>query len=507
MLMAVLGLAAYLRLAHIGDNPGWYTDEATHLLIGQQLLKGRSQYLAINQSTLLFARLPLFEWLLAGMGSLFGLNMFTLRVFTAVLTLLTLILLTLIVWRTSRCRSLALLTALLFAIYPQAVIYDRFSFSYHLLTPLFLIALTAGWHYWQTSQPRYLIAFSLTAGLATLCDLWAITLLPLLGLIVWRRQWRDLWWSLPLALLPFGVYTAVSLLTYPAAFIFDLQFSLFRANAISLPAQMHTLAHNVTTILTQDVWFTLGLIGLFLMPSLPLRRLCLLFLLLPLVIIGRTAALYGLSSYYLIPVQPLIAWGMAHLLHQSWPLVWRTTSAGLTRWPTAVAFTALLTLLLIPFIITIQSLNRQIQDRFVLPIDPFLINPQDARRTAAFLQPHLTANDMVIASPTIAWLLPAQTADFQLAVAANGQATPHLPANIPPDRYVFDPGYQNASFIIIDNLWRNWGLPNVPTLAAITQEIETNWPLVYQSGDIAVYANPRRAASSARGHRSCYRDG
>jgi hypothetical protein len=488
----VLGLAGYIRLGHIGDNPGWYTDEATHLLIAQQLLNGRSQYLAINQSTLLFARLPLFEWLLAGIGSLFGLNMLTLRVFTAVLTLLTLLVLAFIVWQIRRRPSTVLLTTLLFAIYPQAVIDGRFGFSYHLLTPCFLIALYFSWRYWQTGRSAYLIVFALAEGLATLCDLWAISLLPVLGLIVWFRQRRDLWWGLPLAALPFAVYTAVSLLIHPTAFLFDLQFSLFRANAISLPAQLHTLAQNITAVFTQDIWFTLGFIGLFLMPSLPLRRLCLIFLLLPLAVIGRTVALHGLSSYYLIPVQPLIVWGMASLLQQSWPLLARTVSTELARWQTAVTLPALFVLLLTPFLVISQTLNQQIQNRFSLPIDPFLINPEDTRQTAAFLQPHLTANDIVIASPPVAWLLSAQTADFQLIVAATGQATPHLPGNIPPDRYAFDPHYQNARFIIIDNLWRNWGIPNVPTLATITQDIEAHWLLVYHSGDIVVYANPRR---------------
>ena len=489
-LIATTVLAAYLRLTNIGLTPGWYTDEATHLLIGQQLLNGRFQYLAINQSILLFARLPLFEWLLASVGAIAGLNMLTLRICTAVLTCLTLLILITIVWQTSQSRTITLLTALLYAIYPQAVIYGRFGFSYHLLTPFILIALYAAWCYWQTSQPRPLIAFALVVGLATLCDLWAISLVPILCLVVWRRHRHDLWWGLPLALLPFGLYTTVSLLTHPAAFLFDLQFSLFRANAISLPAQIHTLAQNFTTILTQEVWFTLGFIGLMLAPSLPLRRLCLLFLLLPLAIIGRTLALHGLSSYYLIPLQPLIAWGVAHLLHKSWPLLSRTLLEGLVHWSTAVLLPLVFLILLTPFFITTQSLYQQIQSQFRLVIDPFLTNPDDAQKTADFLLPHLTPNDTVIASPTIAWLLPTQTADFQQIVAITGQATPHLPADIPANRYAFDPHYQNAHFIIIDNLWRNWGLPNVPTLAAITQDVETTWPLIYQSGEIAVYANP-----------------
>jgi hypothetical protein len=435
--------------------------------------------------------------------------MLTLRVLTAVLTLLSLFLLTFIVWHTSRNYALALLSALLYTIYPQAVIYGRFGFSYHLLTPLFLIAIYAAWYYWQTGYPHPLIIFALAVGVATLCDLWAISLLPLLCLIVWLRQRRNLWWSLLIALLPFGVYSAVSLLTHPAAFLFDLQFSLFRANATPLPAQLYSLTQNFTAVLTQDVWFTLGLMGPFLIPSLPLRRLCLLFLLLPLAIIGRTVALYGLSGYYLIPIQPLIAWGMAHLLHQSWPVLVRTStgrSPGLINWGRTVRRTAtaregillaiILLLVVTPFVITSQALHQQIQTNFSLAIDPFLTDPDDARQTAEFLRPHLTANDFIIASPTIAWLLPGQTADFQLIVAVNGQATPHLPANIPPDRYAFDPRYQNASFAIIDNLWRNWGIPNVPTLAIITQDIEANWLLVYQSGDIAVYANPFTTTSN-----------
>jgi hypothetical protein len=51
-LFLILALAAYLRLANHADNPGWYTDEGTHLAIAGQLLRGRIQYLAVNQSTL-----------------------------------------------------------------------------------------------------------------------------------------------------------------------------------------------------------------------------------------------------------------------------------------------------------------------------------------------------------------------------------------------------------------------------------------------------------------------
>ena len=71
-MLLILALAAYLRLANLPDNPGWYTDETTHLDIARHLLHGSVQYLAINQSMMLVGRPPLFHLLLAGLFGLFG---------------------------------------------------------------------------------------------------------------------------------------------------------------------------------------------------------------------------------------------------------------------------------------------------------------------------------------------------------------------------------------------------------------------------------------------------
>ena len=81
-LTLILLLAAYLRLANVAVNPAWYTDEGTHLDIVRHLLQGQVQYLAVNQSWLLFSRLPLFEFLLSGAALSGGVNMLTLRTVT-----------------------------------------------------------------------------------------------------------------------------------------------------------------------------------------------------------------------------------------------------------------------------------------------------------------------------------------------------------------------------------------------------------------------------------------
>ncbi len=138
-LIFILALAAYLRLVNVADNPAWYTDEGTHVNIATNYLQGRVQYMAIDQSTLLFARLPLFENLLALLFRLFHAGIDVLRSLTATLGVISIGLLYLVVRRVID-RATALIASILLAIYPPAILYSRFGFSYNLLVPLLLLA-------------------------------------------------------------------------------------------------------------------------------------------------------------------------------------------------------------------------------------------------------------------------------------------------------------------------------------------------------------------------------
>jgi len=67
-LLLILALAAYLRLAGNADNPGWYADEGTHVLIARSLAAGRIQYIAIAFSPLSHRR----HWAHRGVGQPYG---------------------------------------------------------------------------------------------------------------------------------------------------------------------------------------------------------------------------------------------------------------------------------------------------------------------------------------------------------------------------------------------------------------------------------------------------
>jgi 4-amino-4-deoxy-L-arabinose transferase-like glycosyltransferase len=515
-LLLVLALAAYVRLANLADNPGWYTDEGTHLDVAQNLLRGRTQYLAIGQSTLLFAKLPLFEALLAGLLGATGGGIGVLRAFTGTLGVLSVGTLYLVVRRTraGEGRSLALLSALLLAIYPQAVLYSRFGFSYNLLAPLVLLTYLGLWEYLGGRGPAdarrgWLALAACAIGVGALSDLWMFSLAAPLLLVVSARRWRDLAWSVPLLLLPFGVYAIVMLANAPQAFCFDVRFTLSRLGALPPLAQVKTLALNYTVLVSQDFWIALGIVGLFLLRPARLQRLSLLLFLLPIVVLGRTAALYSLSSYYVIPLLPFVSLGMAVVVERGVRYAARAVSGGLLAlfagwgWrpqrPTgrrlrdtsvAVGANLIVSLLLAtPFLTSTLATVGQVRGRFSTQIDPFLIDPAHARQTAEFVNARVDPDDVVIASPGLAWLLRANAADFQMAVAATGRETAMLPGDVPVERFAFDPRYTRARFVVVDNLWRNWAVWDIAGVAEMLDQVE-GWPLVFQAGEIRVYANP-----------------
>ncbi len=496
-LIAILLAAAYLRLVNIAATPGWYTDETTHILIARNLVHGHMQYMAIDDSFLLFGRPPLFEYALAGLCRLFGSSIEVLRVFTACLGIASTLLLYATIRHAVQDKWFALVSAFSLAIYPDALLYSRFGFSYNLLSPLVIILIWALCLYIRTSRRRFLAIAALVIGIGGLSDIMMFAFIVLLFVVIIGIRWKDSLWNIPLVFLPFAVYGLLSLLTIPDAFLFDLNYTLSRLGGVPIGQQISTLANNYTTLLSQGIWIPLGIVGLFLIRDRQLRASTLLCLLLPIVVIGRTVALYHLSFYYMIPLLPLIALGVGALLRYGLPYVTQVIGDGLRfflpnqQMRTTIAFGLAFALIATPLVVSLQSSLMNVQNGFRTTIDAFLIHPDEARTVAAQINDSITPQTIIIASPAVAWLFDAQVADFQMVVAAQGIETPHLPANIPDSRWAFDLDYETADFIIIDHLWYNWGIYHIPGLQEIIGDV-TTWPVAAQSGQITAYRNPAR---------------
>lgn len=491
-LVAILALAAFLRLANVANTPGWYTDEATHIDIATHLAQGEVRYMLITQSTLLFARLPLFQILLSNIFFFAGNDILVLRAFTGILGVISAMLIYGIM-RSASGKIPALVTALFCAVYPQAVLYSRFGFSYNLLPPLILIAMFSLYRYWDEKNGRYLAVAAVALGLGMISEVMMWTfIIPFVIVVIASRRWLNLVWSVPLLFAPCALYTLVMLATVPDAFIFDLRFTLGRlGTTLTFAQQWETLIHNIEMLVAGDNWKLIGFIGLWTLRPARLRYIVLLFLMLPIISIGRSVALFQLSAYYMIPFLPLFALGIGSLLcsglssilqkvSKIFPLSWKIVL------DTLPSFLIGLVLIFNAFLFDWHG----IRDGFVTEVDPFLIPAGDGRAIAEYINAHAQPDDIIIATPAVGWQFHAHVMDFQMSVAATDHiATPHLPADLPANRLAFDPNYVTADYAVIDNLWRNWGIYHIPGLDGIMSNIQAHWTLVFEAGEIAVYQN------------------
>jgi len=505
LLSAILILAGYLRFANLPNNPAWYTDEGTHLSIAHHLMRGEVRYFAVTDSMLLFARPPLFHACLAVISTIFGEGIATLRGFTASLGIISTALLFLMIHTHTQKRFFALWGAFLYAIYPQAILYTRFGFSYALLIPLIILIALFLTKYIQTGRWNGLALAGILAGIGLLGDIMMGAIIVIVGIIAFFKSPKMLIWLIPLMALPFGVYGGIMMLAHSSALLFDLNFTLNRLGGIPITKQLNTIAENFTMLLSTDWWFPLGIAGIFLIKPLSLRVVSACLVLLPILIIGRTVALFHLSLYYMSPLFPLVILGVATLSWRGGEYLMITILPMLRemifikhmspQFHRVMAGGLCLILLGSPLWYTSQYTLNSIHTHIQTAIDPFLVSGEDGEAVIAFFESVPTKNTLILASPSIGWALEtytsAQVADWQMHIAYIGYDAVHLPHNLPHERYAFIPTIAYADYVVIDNIWRNWGNIHIPQAVVLYNTILADWQLVYEAGTLAVYQRPR----------------
>jgi hypothetical protein len=507
----ILVLAAYLRLSNLAVNPGWYSDEGTLVNIASNLVKGRVQDFALVGSTLLVARLPLYPLLVSLWFRLAEPGIPSMRLISAALGIANCGLLYAVV-RSSLGRegaAVGLVGALVLAVYPSAVVYGRMGFSYNLLAPLVLIELWGMWRYLIGGDRRGLAVAAVAVGIGCVTDVMMLVFLVLLGLLVSFRRVADLGWSVGLAILPAAVYAVVMLISNAPAFLFDLRFTAGRFGAVPLWAQPGVLSLNMASLLRNDPWIGLAFVGAFMLHPPRWRGLMILGLFFPIFALGRSTGLTGLRTYYLIPLYPLVALGVASLLVLGVPVVQRILAEGfdlaLSRWGwrggsarsiwlrhRSIALGSALGIFMIalaPLLVQIAQSISDTRTGLHSPSDALTVDPEDALAVADYVNRRVRPGELVIASPALGWLLHANVAELEQVVAADGGLTIDFPPDVPADRFAFDMHPGRARFAIVDPVWDNWAAVYMPDVKALRDEVE-KWPLVLHQGGIRVYEKP-----------------
>lgn len=480
LVFALLG--TLLRSWKLGHYPAIYTDEATHLEIARQLTVGQIQYFAVQDSWLLFARLPLFKYILAKLFWLFDAELIVLRSLTATCGVLTGILLYAFLSDVERDWKVPLLAFCLWNIFPQAVLYNRFGFSYNLLQPLIVLILWGLYRYHDQQSRRGLLLAVLGIAIGALSDIIMWSFIPIIVLVTFINNWRDGLWAFPLSLLPLSAWTLYQLANHPQAFLFDISYTLARTRGGTLQDQLNLLFHNYT-VLIGNPWWLIAVIGWVLLRNKTVQ-LIVGMLLLPLILVGRTVSLYSLSAYYLIPFLPLVVIGVTVFGVRAWGFM-------LHRFVRLVASGLMLGLIGLPLVYTLHSDWQGLVNESPTPIDNFLVDVDEAREAANYINDNVVSGSLVVVSAPVGWQIDTsiRALEFQMAAVADGRDAVHIPGNIPDSRWAYIATFADADYLVVDSLWRNWGTIHIPQVAEILSDLE-EWERVYASNHIEIYQNP-----------------
>ena len=499
-LLFILIVAADLRLFRVDTVPGWYNDEGTYINLAVNLLKGRAEYFGVQGSMLFPARMPLFIWLLALVFRIFGTDITVLRILTGSIGVINTALIYFIFRNENR--PLALVCALAFAIFPKAILYSRLGFSYNLLAMLALILFWACNYYLDTGLKRYAIIAALVLGLCLLSELVGVAYIPVFIIVILWKRWKDLWFTLPLAFLPFVIYTLAMLWISPQPYWADLQYVMSRVSSLPLPAQFVIILLNSGWI-HQDLFFLMGVIGIFLYPSFLIKKRLAMFLILPFLIITRTIGVGRLGWYYLIPLFPFYAIGLGQLIFLSLKallhfsidaldeisnrLPFHLSQIGLRLLHPASNLFFITLFIITPFFLSILFTHIQIKDStYKTDLEPLLADVSEAQAVVNYLNSHSNPEDVILVSPSIGWALKANAVDYHISLAYMGLSTTFFPNNVSHNRFRFNPEYAKAKYIVIDNLWKNWGEQNLSDLIMLRRFAES-FRVVFKTSNISIY--------------------
>jgi hypothetical protein len=495
--LAIVILGAYLRYANLWANPGWHGNEGYNINIAWNLAQGRLQMYAtsfafVQHPPLFYALLAPFMWVL-------GPDILALRLLSGTFGVLTTGALY-ILGRSLGSQKIGIFAAGIFAIYPVAVIYNRWGYTYNQLMFLAVVTAILAWRGLESvgKGSRWWLAAGFSAGLGMISDQEGVFLIFSVltcAFVVDRRIFVP---TLLAALGPPTIYAAVMMSIMPSEFIYDWQHNLGRVSDVSPLVAMMRMALHYERFLAFDYWLPLGLVGVFLIPNTKARWMCALFVLAGLLLIVKVR---NPNPYFrtAIPLLPFVVLGMAVLMSKATEYLFRWWSECWVevlgqRWrgarSLAVMFGIFLVLYL-PVTITFAVDISGVQNKLLTaPEELVANNADDAKLMAVFVNANADQNDMVIVSSHVAWLLKTRTADLLQAVVATGQGTAFYPDGLPASRFVYDPRYENAKYVVVDDFSRVWA-GEMPAEGRILHHVTTNWPAVFVSGEYTVYENPK----------------
>lgn len=506
--LLIFAALIWLRFSQLGTNPGWYSDEGSNMDQARNLAAGHWQYYALGGTPLLAGRAPLFYFFLNLGFQVWGYDILAARLVVAVFGIATALLLFIAV-REMLGKWTALLSVLMLGIMPDTLPYSRIAFDYNAQAFFVVLCWYALWKFYVARTRIWLALAACAAAAAYMTALTGLPLIVCVVVIAILVRPPDVLWALPLMLAPALLYLAFLYFDSPVALQQDLALTFGRTGE-SLWGQFFSWLTSYVFWFNWSFWIAVGFIGFFLISNRALRYLTLfIFLSITFNIMRAFPGVGDISFHRYLGMLPLLAVGVAQFLRSAFSFLQTLLKADLQTlpkskwldwssrqpWQTLLVYVLLSLFLIVPVLWLAMlevSLVSTPSPRLQTRLDPFIVTkPSDARQITDWVNARTDAGDVVLASPTITWLLDSKVADFQQALAYEGMPTDNFGNEFPRTRFLYDVSFRNAKYVIVDRLWRGWASQRMPALKDYMEIVES-WPRVTSQGEFDVYQNPAR---------------
>lgn len=481
--------AILIRGIGISIIPGWFRDEGNYYTVCETIAtEGRAALgpLNITFCSPFMTHPPFYFYTSAGWLKLTGVSFSSLRIFNLLLSMITLCILTTFMVRHTEKWS-ALVALVVFAFHPECVVFGRMIFPYNLYMMLGLIVFFLSIEYIRRSENLFIFTASIITAFALLSVYYAISIVIFLGaVIIYRRRWSHLW----VLLIPCGalaLFLFLNKILHSRDFVDDFNALRRAARAGSLGL---TFLH-YWEFFASNPLHIIGTIGLFFIPQRNLRWFSLLFVLLVLYPVMRKAdTIIKYVNYPIIPILPFMAMGIGTLTFFLYNLLKRY------RIP-SICIAIFLGIIVIGLSFFDIGNDWKVRSTFEFPTPlrfAMVKNPENAYKTADYVNRQTTKRDLVIASYNIWHLIKACKSNIPISLAYKGIESDFFLYRISRERFAYDPSLEKAKFIILDFLTEQMekaprGSIHYPEREAI-KNIKTRWEKVAEFGEFQVFKNP-----------------
>ncbi len=496
LFLSIVLLSCLLRFWNLDTTPLWYSDEGVNLNIAWNLVNGQAQMFACDY--VFMPHPPLFYLLSGFFLKIFGYNLVSARMLTALCGVATTVLL-FFIGKDLANKYVGLAAGFLFAIFPLAVLYNRWDFDYNLLQLFATFTLLACVRFYKTRSRKWFFAAALGAGAASVTSFIGLGLV--VGLIVLffvTRSFKTSVKAILLALGVFAVYILCMLALQWDFFLFSLNYMLSKQGSGSGTI----IFDRLKDLILFSPWFSIGFLGLLTYPvfsrkkqesTITLGLFSFLFLF--------TLVLFSIQGNHIrgiIQLFPFFALGIAFAIgavlrffNPSQMQISKSFHKIKTSKIVSASFWLCVALLLaVPIGAVLHDDFNAVNSGFNSGLEPLCTQSADnAYQVAEYVNSQTSSNDFVLVSPQIAWLMKSNATTLTQAVAINNLATAYFPGDMESESFVYNCSYTNAKFLVSDHFSEIWTFKQ-SNVAEIASNILSNWTRVYEVGEYQVYLNP-----------------